>query len=208
MRPICLTILSFLVATIAVAAPTTLPTDHTRQSPRSSSIKLAKVQKKKKSAKKRKQAKQRKRAKLRNGQSVMFKQKRFKVVKARRNRVSHHTAAYKKRHIVGGHFNIKITPPEMRGHEGFVGFEFYNFSKKYVSVADFYVTLITDDYMEYEARLTVENLKAGWSDIRWAKIPGKGYVPKIQRVEIERFQLFDNNGRRISLPYTTDLIKR
>lgn len=103
--------------------------------------------------------------------------------------------------------NIKVTPPEIRGRKGYVAVEIYNLSKKDLGGADFWISLETEDFMEISAHITVGDMRRNWSEIRWIKIPVRGKIPKIKRLSIQRMQMFDVNGNRAKIQYTTDLIK-
>jgi hypothetical protein len=124
------------------------------------------------------------------------------------HRVVDHKKAYKKRKKIGNYVNFKITPPEKRGKEGRVGVEIYNYSKTHVSYMHFYIILMTNDFLEIEAEMTVENMSPDWGDVRWIKIPlRKGTIPKISKVTIKRMEMFDKKGNRTMVKYNTDLIK-
>lgn len=132
-------------------------------------------------------------------------------LKFQRHRIIPHKKAYKKRRLKEPYINIKVTPPEKRGKDGFVGVEIYNYSKKKsVSVAHFWIYLETDNFMQIEAEMTVENMGPNWGDIRWIKVPlrkGKRTLPKITKIRVEKMEIFDGAGRRTKMIWTTDLIK-
>lgn len=46
-----------------------------------------------------------------NNQNQVGKKGKVRVIRAPRDRVIDHNRAYEKRNIVGGHVNIKVTPP-------------------------------------------------------------------------------------------------
>jgi hypothetical protein len=134
-----------------------------------------------------------------------------KLVKAKRHRVISHQKAYKKRKMVDPYLNIKVTPPEKRGKDGYVAVEVYNYSKNvHLAMAHFWLYLETDDFMQVEAELTVENMRPNWGDIRWVKIPlrkGKRTLPKITKIRVEKMEMFGAKGKRAKMLWTTDLIK-
>lgn len=118
-----------------------------------------------------------------------------------------HSEAYKKREHLGEHINFKITPPEGRGKKNHVLVEVYNYSKRYVNVCSFYLLLTNTWGDRIEVEISVDDLKPSWSALRWVNIPGNKPIPKIEKVEIQNFQIFDEKGKPLKLKYYTDLIK-
>ena len=120
-----------------------------------------------------------------------------------------HTDAYKKRENLGPHLDIVVTPPEKRGKKGRVLVELYNYSKAYVSVADFWLDLYSATGDRVEVHITADDLKGGWSALKWVKIGGKKATPfpRINRVAIEKMQVFDATGKKFTLKHYVDLIK-
>lgn len=119
-----------------------------------------------------------------------------------------HQDAYKKREYLGEHINFKITPPEKRGKKNHVLVEVYNYSKKYINVCSFYLILSNTWGDRIEVELSVDDLKPSWSALRWVNIPGNKPLPVIEKVEIQNFQLFDDQSKQLKLKYYTDLIKK
>lgn|GEM_PF-1642811 len=135
---------------------------------------------------------------------------RFKVVPAGpKDRVIGHQEAYTKRNIVGGHVNVKITPPEKRGKSGRVAVEVYNYSPVYLSIVDFWMELETTGMFKIDGKVKVENLKQNWGDIVWIEIPPKyaNDFPPISKVKISNLKMYDDKARQVKVPLTTDLIK-
>lgn len=125
----------------------------------------------------------------------------------KQHRVVNHKKAYKKRDL-GNYINFKVTPPEKRGKAGQVAVEIYNFSKTYVTLMHLFIILETNNFLEIEAELTIENMSPNWGDIRWIKIPlSKGTIPKISKVTIRKMEMFDKGGNRVKMKHNTDLIK-
>ncbi len=118
-----------------------------------------------------------------------------------------HTKAYKKRTDIGPHVSIKITPPERRGKAGRVLVEIYNFSKTYLSLVDFEISLKNSWGDRIEAKISADDLKQNWSGLMWIEIPGNGKIEKITGVEIANFQAFDKAAKPVAVKFTTDLIK-
>ena len=118
-----------------------------------------------------------------------------------------HTKAYEQRKHLGQHLSIKITPPEKRGRKGRVLVELYNYSKSYLSVVDFWLYLYGDADEIVEVHITADDLKAGWSALKWVQIPKGATVPAIIRVDVKNMQMFSDKARKIELKYYTDLIK-
>ena len=133
----------------------------------------------------------------------------FKTVTGQQNRVIKHTEAYTKRNIVGGHVNVKVTPPEKRGVAGKVGVEVYNYSPVYLSLVDFWMELETKAMYKIDSKIKVENLKQNWGDIVWIEIPAKFAkdFPVITSIKITNLKMYDEKSRQVKIPVTTDLIK-
>jgi len=125
-----------------------------------------------------------------------------------RHRIVEHDKAYKKRRI-GEYINFKITPPEKRGKEGYIAIEIYNYSKKHISLMNFYIYLETNDFLQIEGNLTVEDMPPNWGDIRWVKTPlRKGKLPGIVKVRVEKMKAYNKQGKLLKIRYNTDLIKK
>jgi hypothetical protein len=118
-----------------------------------------------------------------------------------------HTKAYKKRTDIGPHVSIKVTPPERRGKAGRVLVEIYNFSKTYLSLVDFEISLKNSWGDRIEAKISADDLKQNWSGLMWIQIPGSGKIEKITGVEVANFQAFDQAAKPVNVKFTTDLIK-
>jgi len=110
---------------------------------------------------------------------------------------------------VGGHVNVKITPPEKRGKSGRVAVEVYNYSPVYLSIVDFWMELETTGMFKIDGKVKVENLKQNWGDIVWIEIPPKyaNDFPPISKVKISNLKMYDDKARQVKVPLTTDLIK-
>ena len=119
-----------------------------------------------------------------------------------------HTEAYKKRVDIGPHINFKITPPEKRGRKGRVLVEVYNYSKVNLSVVDFWLILSNAWGDKIEVQITCDDIKGGWSALKWVKIPGEKPIPEITTVQIRNMKIFNDQGRETKLKYFTDLIKQ
>lgn len=118
-----------------------------------------------------------------------------------------HTEAYKKREGIGAHLSIKITPPEKRGKKGRVLVELYNYSKTYLSVVDFWLYLYSDIGEKVEVHITADDIKGGWSALKWVKIPRKAKMPAIVKVEIMKMLMYTDKAKEVKMKYFTDLIK-
>ena len=123
------------------------------------------------------------------------------------NKKTHHTEAYKLHPERGDHINVKVTPPELRGKQGFVAIEVYNYSKTYVSVMEFDIILTGKYGISVTSHIQVEDLEPKWSDMRWAKIPPDIKLPVIESVQLIGVKKFDDKGKEIKLKVYTDLIK-
>lgn len=135
--------------------------------------------------------------------------KRFKITRVPRNRVIGHNEAYQKREIVGGHMNLKITPPEKRGKAGRIAVEVYNYSPIYLASVDFWMELENSGMYKIESHVKVEDMRQNWGDIVWIEIP-RSYVadfPLITGIKITNLKMFDDKARQVKIPVTTDLIK-
>jgi hypothetical protein len=119
-----------------------------------------------------------------------------------------HTEAYKKREGFGPHVNFKITPPEKRGRKGRVLVEVYNYSKVNLAVVNFWVILSNQWGDRIEVQITCDEIPAGWSALKWVKIPGDKPIPEISTVQIKNMKIFNDQGRETKLKYFTDLIKQ
>lgn len=123
------------------------------------------------------------------------------------NKKTHHTEAYKLHPERGDHINVKVTPPELRGKQGFVAIEVYNYSKTYISVMEFDIILTGKYGISVTSHIQVEDLEPKWSDMRWAQIPPNIKLPVIQSVQLIGVKKFDDKGKEIKLKVYTDLIK-
>lgn len=124
------------------------------------------------------------------------------------SRVVIHHDAYKKREGLGAHLNIKVTPPEKAGRKGRVLVELYNHSKTYINVADFWLAMSNDWGDKVEVHITADDIKGGWSALKWVKITGsKKTIPKLTKVDVQKMQLFGAKGKKIKMKHFTDLIK-
>lgn len=123
------------------------------------------------------------------------------------NRNVIHTDAYKKREYLGEHINFKITPPEKRGRPGHVLVEVYNYSKTYLSVVDFWLILKNSWGDLIEVHVTCDDIKPGWSALRWVKVETNKPLPAITNVEIRNMVIYNEKAQKINLRYYTDLIK-
>ena len=110
-----------------------------------------------------------------------------------------HTEAYKKRVDIGPHINFKITPPEKRGRKGRVLVEVYNYSKVNLSVVDFWLMLSNTWGDKIEVQITCDDIKGGWSALKWVKIPGDKPIPEITTVQIRNMKIFNDQGRETKL---------
>jgi hypothetical protein len=119
-----------------------------------------------------------------------------------------HTEAYKKREGFGPHINFKITPPEKRGRKGRVLVEVYNYSKVNLAVVNFWLILSNQWGDRIEVQINCDEIPAGWSALKWVKIPGDKTIPEITSVQIKNMKIFDDRGRETKLKYFTDLIKQ
>lgn len=123
-------------------------------------------------------------------------------------RIVNHGKAYLPRPELGQYLGIKVTPPEKRGQKRRVAVEVYNFSKVFISVADFFITLHNRGGMNVDSHVTAEDLNPGWgSAIKWIVIPGTGEIPPIESVEIKGMNIFTVNSKQLPLKYSVDLIK-
>lgn len=119
-----------------------------------------------------------------------------------------HSDAYKKRENLGAHLDIVVTPPEKRGKKGRVLVELYNYSKAYISVADFWLEMHNDFGDKVEVHITADDIKGGWSALKWVKITGKKTtIPKVTKVAVQKMQMYDAKGKKFALKYFVDLIK-
>jgi hypothetical protein len=118
-----------------------------------------------------------------------------------------HSEAYKTRANLGPHLNIKVTPPEKRGAKGRVLVELYNYSKAYVNVVDFWLYLDSDYGETVEVHIDADDIKPGWSALKWVQIPGNKAIPLITKVRVAQMHIFDDKAKAITLKYYTDLIK-
>ena len=100
-----------------------------------------------------------------------------------------------------------MTPPEKRGVKGRVLVEVYNYTKTYLNVADFYLTMHSDWGERVEVHIAIDDIKPGWSALRWVKIPGKKKIPALTKVQIQNLQTYDARGKKVAVKYYTDLIK-
>lgn len=124
------------------------------------------------------------------------------------NRRVKHTEAYQKHPERGNHVAIKVTPPEQRGRKGYFLVEVYNYSKKFINVIDFWLTLKTQGGGTVSTHIHVDNLDPNWGDLRWIKIPGDGKLSLTVSVpKVDHMEMFDEKAREIKIPYYTDLIK-
>lgn len=119
-----------------------------------------------------------------------------------------HTEAYKKREGFGPHINFKITPPEKRGRKGRVLVEVYNYSKVNLAVVNFWLILSNQWGDRIEVQINCDEIPAGWSALKWVKIPGDKSIPEITIVQIKNMKIFNDQGRETKLKYFTDLIKQ
>lgn len=119
-----------------------------------------------------------------------------------------HTEAYKKREGFGPHINFKITPPEKRGRKGRVLVEVYNYSKVNLAVVNFWMILSNQWGDRIEVQINCDEIPAGWSALKWVKIPGDKPIPEISIVQIKNMKIFNDQGRETKLKYFTDLIKQ
>ena len=119
-----------------------------------------------------------------------------------------HTEAYKKREGFGPHINFKITPPEKRGRKGRVLVEVYNYSKVNLAVVNFWLMLSNQWGDLIEVQINCDDIPAGWSALKWVKIPGDKPIPEITSVQIKNMKVFNDQGRETKLRYFTDLIKQ
>jgi hypothetical protein len=119
-----------------------------------------------------------------------------------------HTEAYKKREGFGPHINFKITPPEKRGRKGRVLVEVYNYSKVNLAVVNFWMILSNQWGDRIEVQINCDEIPAGWSALKWVKIPGDKPIPEISIVQIKNMKIFNDHGRETKLKYFTDLIKQ
>lgn len=118
-----------------------------------------------------------------------------------------HTEAYKKREHLAEHLSFKVTPPEKRGRSGMVLVEVYNYSKKYLSVVDFWLILKNPWGDLIEVHVTCDDIKPGWSALRWVKIEGNKPFPEITSAEIKNMVIYNEKAQKTNIRYYTDLIK-
>jgi hypothetical protein len=118
-----------------------------------------------------------------------------------------HTGAYKPRTELGEYIAIKVTPPEKRGAKGRVAVEIYNFSKKSLSLVDFWIVLLNRYGQKVEAHVTADDFRVGTSTIRWIEIPGKGEIPTVDDVKILNMNMYQGYLKPMRVPWTLDLIK-
>jgi hypothetical protein len=119
-----------------------------------------------------------------------------------------HSEAYKKREGLGPHIEIKVTPPEERGRKGFLLVEVYNYSKTYLALAEFNMSLSNKSGENVEAHITCEDIKGGWSALKWVRIPGNRSFPLITKVSVANLKMITEQAREVKLKYFVDLIKK
>ena len=119
-----------------------------------------------------------------------------------------HTEAYKKHEGLGPHIELKITPPEQRGRKGFLLVEVYNYSKAYLALADFWLNLSNEMGDNVDTHITCEDIKGGWSALKWVKISGDKSFPKITKVNVMNMKMIGQDARELKVKWTIDLIKK
>ena len=119
-----------------------------------------------------------------------------------------HSEAYKKREGLGPHIEIKVTPPEGRGRKGMVLVEVYNYSRNYLASADFWLNLTNSWGDSIDTHITCEDIKGGWSALKWIHIPGNRQIPEITKINVMNMKMFSEQAKELKMKYTIDLIKK
>jgi len=117
-----------------------------------------------------------------------------------------HTDAYKTKVGAGPHLNIKVTPASTVGRPGFVLVEVYNYSKRYLALADFWLVLRDAAGTTVEANVTCDDIKGGWSGLKWIKLPHGAKKLKVVKVDIVKMKMFTESAKPLKLKWTVDLI--
>ncbi len=117
-----------------------------------------------------------------------------------------HTDAYKNVNTGKPYLNIKVTPQSTVGRPGYVLVEVYNYSKRYLALADFWLVLRDSTGITVEANVTCDDIKGGWSGLKWIKLPKGAKGLKIVKVDIVKMKMFTESAKPLKLKWTVDLI--